>query len=207
MSVPQGAADATAEPATRRGERPAGGRAGWSWGRGRGSEEGGEQGGWELPPLHGSPWRWAGWAPGWAGCRVAWGTTTTLGWLMWGCRDAGRWWISSKVEEAVLNNKMMRLLQPPCSPFPCALSGLWMWGHPARVRRAPLPGIGGWTSPLFFFLGRGRGVLAWSSPAWPHHHLGCCCSNTDASAGLGCVSTALGDFPPLSAWCYGEIMP
>ena len=33
----------------------------------------------------------------------------------------------------MLKNKMMRLLQPPCGPFPCALSGLWMRGHPAWV--------------------------------------------------------------------------
>lgn len=55
---------------------------------------------------------------------MAWRSPATLRWLVWGCRDAGRWWLSSEVEEAMLNNKMMRLLQPRCGSFPCAVSGL-----------------------------------------------------------------------------------
>lgn len=84
----------------------------------------GQRGGRRAAPLHGSPWCWAGRAPGWAGWGVAWRRPTTLQWLVWGCRDAGRWWLSSEVKETILNNKMIRPLQPCCGSFPCALSGL-----------------------------------------------------------------------------------
>lgn len=101
--VPQGVADAIAEPAMRRGECPAGRRTGCSWGGAQGSEEGGEQrlgatSSAQQTPALGRTGCWLGWP------QVAWGTPITLEWLMCGCRGVWRWWISGDVKEAVLNN-------------------------------------------------------------------------------------------------------
>ncbi|NXH10293.1 LTBP2 protein, partial [Bucco capensis] len=60
-----------------------------------------------------------GWTPGWSGCGVTQGSPITLGWLMWGCRDAETWWLSSEVKDIVLKCKTLRafLVLPPTLCF------------------------------------------------------------------------------------------
>lgn len=87
VSVPQGTADTTAEPAMRRGECQTGGKAGCLWGRERGSEESGETGSCLLcmaAPSAGQNRLLAG---------LAGGSTEDPyhpGWLMWDSRNVGR---------------------------------------------------------------------------------------------------------------------
>lgn len=87
VSVPQGTADATAEPAMRRGECQAGGKAGCLWGREWGSEESGETGSCLLctaAPSAGQDGLLAG---------LAGGSTEDpyhTGWLIRGSRNVGR---------------------------------------------------------------------------------------------------------------------
>lgn len=87
VSVPQGTADATAEPAMRRGECQAGGRARCLWGREWDSEESGETGSCLLYMAASS----AGQDRLLAGLAVSsMEDPYHTGWLMWGYRNVER---------------------------------------------------------------------------------------------------------------------